>query len=146
MFGQRPHRLSVMGEERRLAQYLLVPWPSRPEVTHAEAREEVERHWRESRRAAATCQAQVERRRSHSPPAGAGAGESFGDDPVVTIRLAYGAGVRSDSPQEHSRKRLGRRELWAGSGRAVATGCDAGQHHGQSMHTGPWLASRPEST
>jgi len=49
VLSKRPDRLSGVGEERRLAQQPLVPRSGRFEVPHAQTREEVQRHRRESR-------------------------------------------------------------------------------------------------
>ena len=49
VFGKRPHRLSGVGEERRLAEQPLIPRSGRLEVPHAHTREEMQRHRRESR-------------------------------------------------------------------------------------------------
>jgi hypothetical protein len=68
IFGKRPHRLRGVGEERRLAQQPLVPRPGRMEVTHTQTREEVQRHCRESRRAAVeAAPLELGRPRSHPP-------------------------------------------------------------------------------
>ncbi len=47
--GERPHRLSGVRKERRLAQQPLVPRPRGLEVPHAQTRKEVQRHPRDSR-------------------------------------------------------------------------------------------------
>lgn len=76
MFGKGPHRLRGVGEERRLAQQLLVPRTGRIEVPHTQTREEVQGHRHESRQPPAL---EPERRRSHLPPRPAARRHRFGD-------------------------------------------------------------------